>query len=205
MGCFSFPKLVDFAGGALPAPERQGLLDHIASGCRRCREQTDLLKEMLSWLAAHKERAAPADTLKAAFDLFDQVRKPTLVDTIRKKVTAILAFDSFRQPAPAGIRNPKGLRKQLLFKAEGYDIDLRFSPAPGSPLRGLTGQVLQKARAAGAPHAVVCLAEEGQQILLTATDAFGMFGFRALHPERRYDLDIALPDVEVRITGVSPA
>jgi hypothetical protein len=205
MDCFPFGKLIDFAEGTIEPLERQALLEHITSGCRRCRDEIERLKEMFALMRADKSRKAPHDTIDAAMSLFNKVKRSTLIDTIRKKVTAILAFDSLQQPALAGIRNVKGLGRQFLFKTEGYDIDLRFSPVERSEFESLIGQVLQRDAAAGVSNIVVSLSTQGEEVLLTTTDTFGMFSFRNLPPKREYDVKLVLPDLEITIGGVSPS
>lgn len=203
MDCFPFRKLLDFSEGLLESQEKQALLAHIASGCQRCRADADYLTALITLMRTDRSQTAPAHTLQAVMDLFDKKPPSTSVDFIRRKITAILAFNSFQPPALAGVRNLRGFGKQLLFKADGYDIDLRFNSSDQTDLESLLGQVLQKDTGAGVAGAVVSLSTEGEQILLTATDAFGIFNFRNLPAQRRYDLEVILPDVEILVKEVS--
>jgi hypothetical protein len=90
--------------------------------------------------------------VKRAINLFQakQSIEQVLIDTLDKAVyhiTAILKFDSFDSIVPAyGVRSGDSTTRQLLFVAEGIEIDLRISSVSGSTTSGsmtnIVGQVL---------------------------------------------------------------
>lgn len=204
VNCFTYQQLMDFAEGTLDPKDHQALLERIAGGCGRCREEADLLKTMVALMRSDRYGEAPAKVVNTTIGLFERLRKNLLPEQIKRRVQAWLAFDSLQQPALAGIRNAKGAGKQLLYKAEGYDIDLRFSPVDPGEFENVMGQILQQSSAAGMADTVVSLSFEGQEVLMTTTDAFGIFIFRNLPPQKKYDLKITLPEVEIHIGEVSP-
>ena len=87
---------------------------------------------------------APAAAVRAAMDLFQPapvVRPSDVVEALWRKVTAVLAFDSWTMAEPAlGLRAGASDTRHLLFSAGGRDIDVRIVPATNGYT--LAGQVL---------------------------------------------------------------
>ena len=57
-----------------------------------------------------------------------------------RRIPAWLYFDSLQRPLALGIRSGQPAVRQLLFKAENYDLDMRITPA-GADWR-ISGQLL---------------------------------------------------------------
>lgn len=105
-----------------------------------------LTDEALSALAhrAAQWPDAPPALVRAAVALFATRARPWWAGAgeAMREVLAALRFDSAAQPAlAAGMRGAGADARQLLFSAEGRDVDLRLSPA-GAGLWRLHGQVL---------------------------------------------------------------
>ncbi|MDQ6618148.1 MAG: hypothetical protein M3Z31_00370 [Pseudomonadota bacterium] len=85
---------------------------------------------------------APEHVVKAAIGLWRvQPAKAHTVRTLMERAVAALTFDSWATPSLAfGVRNAPSETRQMLFSAEGRDIDLRITPAA----RGfaISGQIL---------------------------------------------------------------
>jgi len=88
--------------------------------------------------AVHGLRDAPAAWRIAAGGLLPGVAR-VAVAALRQRVRALLAFDSWLQPATAMRGTPCGAR-QLMFSADGRDVDLRI--APRGAAFTLAGQLL---------------------------------------------------------------
>jgi hypothetical protein len=112
-----------------------------------------------------------------------------------RRLAATLTFDSRARPA-LGMRGDTGTGRQLLFSAEGRDIDLRI--VGGHGVFTLAGQVL------GPDEAGTARLDAGDGAGRTATlDAFGEFRFdnvaagRAVLTLHLGDDEIALPPIEL--------
>lgn len=82
----------------------------------------------------------PAALTHAAVALWPATAAPGLAGLLRR-LQAVLSVDSWAAaPTALGLRGPRSPTRQLLFSAEGCDIDLRISPA-GEGF-ALSGQVL---------------------------------------------------------------
>jgi hypothetical protein len=85
---------------------------------------------------------APQPWLRAAIDLWpDQAPLAAVASSAWRLVKAVLAFDSWAQPAlAAGLRSGASDTRHLLFNAQGRDVDLRIARAGGAFV--LSGQIL---------------------------------------------------------------
>lgn len=149
---------------------------------------------------------APADWQRRALTAWRASASLSLaqaVDALRQRVLAVLSFDSWAQsPLAAGLRSTGSTTRQLVFSAEGRDIDLRISPS--GERFAVHGQVLgpdDSGAVALAPEQVAATVYE------TALDAMGEFHLADVAPGR-YQLslllaghEIVLPPFEV---GASP-
>jgi len=204
MDCFSLEELIGLAEGEAADPSAPGREDHIAA-CRRCRDDLGLLTEAIRLMRSDRAADAPTDLVQRMVNLFDTVRQAPARPGRVQRIIASLAFDSLAPPALAGVRSLRGLGRQMLFTAEGYDIDLRLSPAEGDGPDSLIGQVLHKGRAAGVANARVALVACGEDLLLTTTDTHGVFSFSRLMRPGSYDFRVVLPDREITINDITLA
>jgi hypothetical protein len=82
---------------------------------------------------------APDYVINRAIRLFRQRRKPDSPNLLRR-IAAVLRFDSMQAPLAFGLRSGSTLPRQLLYGAEGRDLDLRINPA--GTLWRVAGQIL---------------------------------------------------------------
>lgn len=79
-------------------------------------------------------RDAPELAIQRAIDLFQPGTRTAAAPSLLQRVLAGLNFDSAGELLPAhGVRSSGMSSRQLLFSAEGRDIDLRIVSAEGSP------------------------------------------------------------------------
>src|SRR5258707_12504892 len=88
-----------------------------------------------------------------------------------------LLFDSLRQPAAPGIRLAAMNIRQILYRAEPYQIDLQIEMQADKDRLVVTGQLLDVSNPQIAGRAVqVSLSDGRGNILNTVTNQFGEFG-----------------------------
>jgi len=118
-----------------------------------------------------------------------QWRRPTPALTATQRLLAVLRFDSWSHKPALALRTAQEPARQLLFAAEGRDIDLRISPGT-PPLFDLQGQVLGP----GDVGAVQLAGIGGQgETRRAALDDLGGFELSGL-PAGRYRLSIQLDE-----------
>lgn len=87
----------------------------------------------------------PAAVLQRAIDLFvaRRAERPDLLEPLRRLVATLVADSGFVPSTALGLRSGASGVRQLLYSADGRDIDLRVVPDPdGAPRWQFAGQVL---------------------------------------------------------------
>jgi hypothetical protein len=87
---------------------------------------------------------APESVIRRAIDVFVPFASKPAQPPLLRRLAAVLSFDSRSAGAiPAGVRGATdGSIRQLLFCADGRDVDLRIAPAETGPGFSIGGQVL---------------------------------------------------------------
>lgn len=124
--------------------------------------------------AAHSGYQPPAErvsAVKAAFALADiAARQP------KTGCLILLLYDNFSQPATPGIRSGPTRARQLLYRAEPYQIDLQIEALPESNLLVVSGQLLDVSHPEMVGHDVqVTLSNRRESLVRTMTNQFGEF------------------------------
>lgn len=115
-----------------------------------------------------------------------------LAQALRARLVAVLSFDSWASaPLAAGLRSTGSATRQLVFSAEGRDVDLRITPQ-GAQF-AIRGQVLGPDDGGTVALVAEKDVEPAQECLL---DSFGEFHLGSVAPGR-YTLRLQLPAHEV--------
>lgn len=142
---------------------------------------------------------APEAVIQRALDLW-QVSTPAraaepVLGGLRRRLSALLDFDS-ATAAPAALRSGGDGMRQLLFTAEGRDVDLRVAPPAGTGCR-ISGQIL------GPDEAGVAVLQCGSYQAETAWSELSEFSFEGVPAGtcriilRSEGWELELPDVEI--------
>ena len=102
----------------------------------------DLTDEEIARLLRDESRQsdAPEHVIRRALGVYR--RRAEAQPALLERIVAMLTFDSAASsPLAMGVRGTAAPARQLLFSAEGRDIDLRIAPGAGSEFE-LSGQVL---------------------------------------------------------------
>jgi hypothetical protein len=136
------------------------------------------------WLRAFRQARSrvkmetPPDDLRAA--LLGQFR-PTLAQRLLQQVTALLTFDSARQPAAAGVRSLETRARQVIYDCDLMEIAINVRPSRQSDQLDLNGQVFPRTLPS-ASGLVVQLFRGDELADVSLTNDFGEFSFTALPP-----------------------
>jgi hypothetical protein len=133
----SFERLVDLVEGRLSPAEQTPLLAHLST-CPRCTAEKAWLEQVIGLMRTDTSEDAPPAVITRARRLFQPQAAPAPLE--RRRILALLHFDSRQQPLALGMRSGSPAGRQLLFKAEEYDLDVRITPA-GSDWQ-VSGQLL---------------------------------------------------------------
>lgn len=190
----SIEQLADLVDERTAPEESRAMRRHVAA-CTGCDSQLARLQHLIHSMRADTSIDAPRDVLVYAKNIFQNTRvaAPTLV----RRIVAALSFDSFTSAPAFGTRSRQTETRQLLFSAQGNDIDVRVSPQ--SEGWAISGQVL------GAPIAAIkdaAVLLQGASLSETAElNDLSEFSFPPV-PPGSYKLNLRLGDVEVELPEI---
>ena len=206
MGCPDLNLLADFARGVLAEPARSEVASHLTSECSSCQANQAWLTTVSNLTATDHSFDFPEWVIRRAVTQFEAGAVTPLAQL--RQLVARLMFDSLATPSLAAVRSeatymPSG--RQVLYQAEGYDIDLRFEPADEGEQEELIGQILsQQLHGTELAPLSIQLWKDGQAINQTSTNARGIFKLANI-ASGSYDLKISVPEGEINISPLATA
>jgi len=137
---FATEKWIDFVNQAVDANEQQLMERHLQQGCKRCKKTVSLWQRVRQSAASETNYQPPEDVVrlaKAAFAGAGLAGRRKGADSRIK-----LLFDSFLQPAFEGARSVGNGTRQMLYRADPFQIDIHVEATPGRNRIMVTGQLL---------------------------------------------------------------
>jgi hypothetical protein len=136
---FTTEECIDFVNQVISSSKKDELQKHLEQGCKRC-SRTVLRWQRVGRIAkAEAELEPPPDAVriaKASYAAANLGRKRGLAGTL-----AELLFDSFLQPAVEGSRSFGTESRQMLYRADPYQVDLQIEAKPDGRALVVTGQL----------------------------------------------------------------
>jgi hypothetical protein len=186
---FSTEEWVDFVNQVIASSEREAMQKHLATGCKRCTETVSLWQKVSKSAAAEATYQPPADTVRLAKAAFATAGMSQAQEGPRGLIEIL--FDSFLQPAVAGSRSVVIGTRQMLYRADPYQIDIQIEPKPGSNRLVITGQLLDLNHPGVIGRDIqVTLSNRRGNTVLAATNQFGEFSGEI---ENSGDLELSIP------------
>src|SRR5882672_11323386 len=186
---FSSQEWVDFVNQVTLGDRRESMQKHLATGCKRCKETVSIWQRVSRTAASEATYQPPADAVRLAKAAFAtagisqaQVKPQGLIEIL---------FDSFLQPAVAGARSVVVGTRQMLYRADPYQIDIQIEPKPGSNRLVITGQLLDLRHPEVVGREIeVTLSNRRGNTVLAPTNHFGEFSGEI---ENTGDLELSMP------------
>lgn len=172
---FTTAEWIDFANGTLPAGPRQELGKHLAGGCRSCEEAARLWRRVRQAAKAQKSYQPPSEVLRIAKAAF--VFSPLALGRNKACTFPEKVFDTFLVPLCEGARSsPARGARQLLYRADPYQVDMQIERGEQEGTLIITGQLLDLRQPgfAGRHHRVVISNLRGA-VAQTVTNQQGEF------------------------------
>jgi hypothetical protein len=171
---FKTKTWIDFVNGVVRADEKELIAQHLKKGCKSCMETVSMWQRVRASAAAEGNYQPPEDTVrlaKAAFAGAGIVGHRKGADSPIK-----VLFDSFLQPVFEGARSAATGTRQMLYRADPFQIDVQVEAKPGGSRIVVTGQLLNL----GNPEIVardtrILLSNMRGQMVQTAANQFGEF------------------------------
>jgi hypothetical protein len=187
---FSTEEWVDFVNQVIASSQREKMQNHLATGCKRCTETVSLWQKVSKSAAAEASYQPPADTVRLAKAAFATAGMTQEQEGSRGLIEVL--FDSFMQPALAGSRSVVIGTRQMLYRADPYQIDIQIEPKPGSNRLVITGQLLDLSHPGVIGRDIqVTLSNRRGNTVLAATNQFGEFSGEI---ENSGDLELSIPN-----------
>jgi hypothetical protein len=137
---FTAEEWISFVNRVVPPSEWEEMSNHVKQGCPRCQETVSIWQRVQRAAAAEKSYQPPADTLRIAKAAFAGAGFDGQTRKSRSRIS--LLFDSFLQPVVEGARSAATDSRQMLYRADPFQIDLQIEAKPDSNDLLVTGQLL---------------------------------------------------------------
>lgn len=160
--------------------------------CKECTAEIGRWRELETALRRSHLKSAPEESVKRAVQVISS--RPVEKSSSNRWVLASIIFDSFLQPALAGVRGTSAVSRQLVMRAEEFDIHIKVWGEPER--RQMLGQLLSRRGANFVESANLHLIQHGERLETATADKSGEFHFRDL-PEGDLSLQIDLPHLTV--------
>jgi hypothetical protein len=137
---FSVEKWIDFVNQAVTSSERELMDKHRHIGCEPCRKTVSLWQRVRSSAAAEGNYQPPESAVRIAKAAFAGGGLGSQKKRSESRVKVL--FDSFLQPVLAGVRSAGAGTRQMLYRADPYQIDVQLEMKPSANRVVVTGQLL---------------------------------------------------------------
>ena len=171
---FTTEEWIDFVNRVVPGNKQKEMQGHLGSGCKRCVQTVSLWQKIQKGAAAEASYQPPDHAVRTAMAQFAIAG----LTGKRKETNSLIEvlFDSFLQPAMVGARSSGSEARQMLYRAEPYQIDVHIEAQPEGNRLVVTGQLMD----ARHPEIVgrdvlVTLSNRHGHLVRTVTNQFGEF------------------------------
>jgi hypothetical protein len=196
---FSTEEWVDFVNQVFASKQREAMQKHLATGCKRCTDTVSLWQKVSKTASAEASYQPSADAVRLAKARYLTTRLNTTQKDPRNLIEVL--FDSFLQPAVAGARSVVIGTRQMLYRADPYQIDIQIEPKPSSNRLVITGQLLDFSHPGVIGRDIqVTLSNHRGHSVIAATNQFGEFSGEI---ENSGDLELSIPGTGEQPTVIS--
>ena len=182
---------LDWIDGRLAKGQENFWRDHLEL-CKECTRDVEGWRELKTNLRRPYLRSASSETIRQVTQIFRPA--PPKTESRLRQVMASLIFDSFLDPALAGARGTSVSARQLVMRAEEFDIHIKIWGDPDH--RQMLGQLLPRSGARFVEAARFHLLQNGERLETASVDETGEFHFLDV-PEGDLSLQIDLPNLTV--------
>ena len=137
---FTTEEWINFVNQVVSPGELQEMNNHLKQGCKRCQETVSMWQRVERSAAAERNYQPPADTLRIVKAAFAAAGLHGQGKESRSRISIL--FDSFLQPVVEGARSAATDSRQMLYRADPFQIDLQIEAKPDSNDLLVTGQLL---------------------------------------------------------------
>jgi hypothetical protein len=170
---FTKEEWIDFVNQVASIDQQKAMQKHLATGCKPCTQTLALWQKLRKTAAAEASYQPPLGSVrlvKAAFataGFATAQKKPGVIEML---------FDSFLQPSVAGARSTGSGTRQMLYRADPFQIDIQIEAKSGSNRLVVTGQLLDMSSPEVPGDSVqIILSNRRGSVVQATTNQFGEF------------------------------
>jgi hypothetical protein len=174
MNHFSADEWVDFTRGLLPPAKTIAMQAALDEGCGECSSSLQLWRAILEAFS-HEGEYQPSDTIVGAVKdaYIPEKRWKWMISAAQ---FAHVLFDSWREPALAGVRSSAKASRQITVETDPFVVDLQLETDSARQRVSLTGQVFNSSNSQTAINgADVVLLSAGNLVRKTKANELGEF------------------------------
>src|SRR6266478_6182894 len=171
---FTTENWIDFVNQAVDAGEKKLMEQHLKQGCKRCAETVSLWQRVRQSAASEVSYQPPEDAVRIAKATFAGAGLAVQRKGAGSRIEVL--FDSFLQPFFEGARSASAGTRQMLYRADPFQIDVQVEAKPDGNRIVVTGQLLDLSNpgVAGREARIVISNMRGH-IVNAITNQFGEF------------------------------
>jgi hypothetical protein len=171
---FTTEDWIDFANELVAGSKREDMERHLNEGCERCQKTAELWQKIRQTANSAASCEPPISAVRIAKAAFTRV--PTRESDEAKPRLVEVLFDSFLQPLAQGARSSDSGARQMLYRAEPYQVDVQIEAKPAANKLIVTGQLFDM-RHPEVPSAniPVVISNLRGNVVQTVTNEFGEF------------------------------
>ena len=137
---FTTEEWIDFVNRAVSPGDLEVMERHLKQGCQNCQKTVSMWQRVQKSAAADRNYEVPADTVRIVKAAFVASGLKGQRKESRSRISVL--FDSFLQPVVEGARSAATDSRQMLYRADPFQIDLQIEAKPDSNNLVVTGQLL---------------------------------------------------------------
>jgi hypothetical protein len=171
---FTTENWIDFVNQAVGAHEKNLMEQHLNQGCKRCKKTASLWQRVGQYAALEAIYQPQLDAVRIAKATFAGAGLAVQRKGASSRIEVL--FDSFLQPFFEGARSAGAGTRQMLYRADPFQIDVQVEAKPDGNRIVVTGQLLDLSNpgVAGREARIVISNMRGH-IVSAVTNQFGEF------------------------------
>jgi hypothetical protein len=186
---FTSEEWIDFVNQVTSQKQQEAMKKHLGTGCKHCMKTVTLLQKLHNAAAMEASYQPPVAEVRLARAAFATA---TGAAQWKEKSSFVeVMFDSFLQPMLAGARSSGLGTRQMLYRADPYQIDIQIEAKLEGNRLMVTGQLLDVSSPGIVGRDVkITLSNHRGNVIHTVTNQFGEFRGEI---ENTGDLELSFP------------
>jgi hypothetical protein len=196
---FTTEEWINFVNRVTSQKQQEAMQKHLGTGCKRCMDTVSLWQRVRNTAALEASYQPPAADVRIAKAAFAAAGRATQLE--EKTGLVEVLFDSFLQPMLAGARSSSLGTRQMLYRADPYQIDIQIEAKPEGNRLMVTGQLLDVNNPGIVGRDVkITLSNHRGNVIHTVTNQFGEFRGEI---ENTGDLELSFPGQGEKTIAIS--